>query len=192
MIQPLLLCELVSHPSHPVEKSLSENWERCCGLGFWIWPRRSRRNIPGAGCDACDNEGQIQKTCRPEGFRGNSRLASLLLSRRPTWGMGFPSPASQFPQLSCALSRNAVTFVAPRHTAIATKTAPLPIFSQALRRNVFGLFCGFMAGGPLRARDRAAVRLVAASPHHGFAASFYVPARWVENEKPLPVARKGL
>ena len=68
-------------------ESLIENWERCCGLGFWIWARRSRRSIPGAGCDACDNEGQSQKTCRPEGFRVNGRLASLLLSRRPTRGI---------------------------------------------------------------------------------------------------------
>ncbi len=73
-------------------ESLIENWERCCGLGFWIWARRSRRSIPGAGCDACDNEGQSQKTCRPEGFRVNGRLASLLLSRRPTRGYGLPKP----------------------------------------------------------------------------------------------------
>ena len=35
------------------------------------------------GCDARDNEAQEQKTRRPEGFRGNGRLAALLLSRRP-------------------------------------------------------------------------------------------------------------
>ena len=68
-------------------KSLSENSERCCGWGFWIGARRSGRNIPGAGCDVRDNEAPSQKSRRPEGFRGKGRLASLLLSRRPTKGI---------------------------------------------------------------------------------------------------------
>ena len=117
-------------------------------MGFWICARRSGRSIPGAGCDACDNEGQSQKTCRLKGFRGNGRLASLLLSRRPTRGMGFPSPANQFPKLSCALSRKAVSFVTPRHTTPAMKTAPLPIFRQALKPFSEKLFSGHgFAGG---------------------------------------------
>jgi len=68
-------------------KSLSENWEGSCGEGFWLWPRRSGPSIPEAGCKVRDNEGQRQKTRRPEGFRGLGRLASLLLGRRPTKGI---------------------------------------------------------------------------------------------------------
>ena len=32
-------------------QSLIENYERCCGLGFWVWARRRWRSIPAAGCD---------------------------------------------------------------------------------------------------------------------------------------------
>jgi hypothetical protein len=32
-------------------QSLIKNFERCCGLGFWVWARRQRRRIPTAGCD---------------------------------------------------------------------------------------------------------------------------------------------
>jgi len=49
-------------------ESLSENCERCCGEGFWTWPRRRGRSIPGAGCDDRANAGQNRKTRRPEGF----------------------------------------------------------------------------------------------------------------------------
>ena len=38
----------------------------------------------------------------------------------------------RFPKLSGALSRTAVSFVAPRHPAFSAKTAPLGIFRQAL------------------------------------------------------------
>ena len=37
--------------------SLIENYERCCGLGFWLCPRRSGRSIPAAGCNDRDNAG---------------------------------------------------------------------------------------------------------------------------------------
>src|SRR5215218_5586941 len=65
-------------------KSLSENWEGCCGEGFWLWARRRSPRIPAAGCKDGANEAHRQKTCRPEGFRATGRLASLLLSRRST------------------------------------------------------------------------------------------------------------
>src|SRR5205814_972097 len=65
-------------------KSLSENYEGCCGDEFWMWTRRPVRSIPGAGCEGRANEVRIQKTRRPEGFPANGCLASLLLSRRPT------------------------------------------------------------------------------------------------------------
>ena len=32
-------------------KSLTGNYERCCGLGFWVGARRRRRSIPNAGCN---------------------------------------------------------------------------------------------------------------------------------------------
>ena len=70
-----------------IPKSLSENGEGCCGWGFWLRARRSGRSIPGAGCDARDNEARDQKTRRPEGFRGKGRLASWRLSRRPPKGI---------------------------------------------------------------------------------------------------------
>ena len=87
-------------------QSLSENYKGCCGEGFWLWPRRRGRRIPAAGCNDRANAGQRQKTRRPEGFRAEGRLASLLLSRRPTRGMGFPSPASQIPKTEgCAIAQ---------------------------------------------------------------------------------------
>src|ERR1041384_791769 len=68
-------------------KSLSENCKGCCGEGFWLWPRRRGRRIPKTGCADRANTGQRQKRRRPEGFRAEGRLASLLLSRRPTRGI---------------------------------------------------------------------------------------------------------
>ena len=65
---------------------------------FGLGARRSERRIPAAGFDARDNEAPSQKSRRPEGFRAKGRLASLLLSRRPTRGMDFPSPANWFPE----------------------------------------------------------------------------------------------
>src|SRR5215203_3700272 len=65
-------------------KSLSENWEGCCGEGFWLWARRRSPSIPAAGCKDRANEAHRQKTRRPEGFLATGRLASLLLSRRST------------------------------------------------------------------------------------------------------------
>jgi len=62
-------------------KSLSENWEGCCGEGFWSGRRRSGTSIPTAGCKACDNEVRLQKSRRPKGFRGQAPLAALLLSQ---------------------------------------------------------------------------------------------------------------
>jgi hypothetical protein len=37
-------------PSLLVPKSLTENWERCCGEGFWLWARRRSSSIPAAAC----------------------------------------------------------------------------------------------------------------------------------------------
>ena len=68
-------------------KSLSENCQGPCGEGFWRWPRRRDPSIPAAGCKDRANEGQRQKSRRPEGFRGKSRLASLLLCQRPLAGI---------------------------------------------------------------------------------------------------------
>jgi len=65
-------------------KSLSENCEGCRGKGFWLGPRRRGRSSPAAGCDGRANAGPSQKTGRPEGFHAQGRMASLLLSRRPT------------------------------------------------------------------------------------------------------------
>ena len=65
-------------------KSLFENYEGCCGEGFWLGPRRRGRRIPAAGCNDRANAGRGQKTRRPEGFRGKGRPALLLLSRRST------------------------------------------------------------------------------------------------------------
>src|SRR5277367_1352630 len=70
-----------------MSKSLSENCEGCCGEGFWLWARRRGRSIPVEGCNDRANAAHRQKTRRPEGFRANSRLASLLLGRRPTKGI---------------------------------------------------------------------------------------------------------
>ena len=84
-------------------ESVAKNCEGCCGEGFWVGARQSERRIPAAGFDARDNEAPSQKNSRPEGFRAKGRLASLLLSRRPTRGMDFPSPANWFPEAeSCA------------------------------------------------------------------------------------------
>ena len=68
-------------------QSLFENYEGSCGKGFCLWPRRRGPSIPAAGCKARANEGHRQKTCRPEGFRGKARLASLLLGQRPLAGI---------------------------------------------------------------------------------------------------------
>src|SRR6185503_21094572 len=58
----------------PLPKSLSENWAGCCGRGFWLWTRRRDRGIPAAGCDGRANAVHRQKTRRPEGFRGWSKM----------------------------------------------------------------------------------------------------------------------
>ena len=101
---------VLAHGSgEPLASSLSENCQGCCGEGFWLWPRRRGRRIPAAGCNDRANAGQRQKTHRPEGFRAEGRLASLLLSRRPTRGMGFPSPASQIPKTEgCAIAHSSL------------------------------------------------------------------------------------
>src|SRR5204863_9333182 len=52
-----------------------------------LWPKRRGRCIPIAGCADRANAGERQKSRRPEGFRAEGRLASLLLSRRPTRGI---------------------------------------------------------------------------------------------------------
>ena len=49
-------------------KSLFENSKGSCEEGFWWWPRRRGRRIPGAGCNGRANAGHRQKTRRPEGF----------------------------------------------------------------------------------------------------------------------------
>jgi hypothetical protein len=43
-----------------------------CGEEFWIGVGRSERSIPAAGGDAHDNEVQIRKDRRPEGFRAKA------------------------------------------------------------------------------------------------------------------------
>src|SRR4029077_18347936 len=58
----------------------------------WPWPRRRGRRIPAAGGNGRANEGQGQKSRRPEGFRQWGRLASLLLGRR--WENILPRRAS--------------------------------------------------------------------------------------------------
>src|SRR5436190_18594177 len=65
-------------------QSLSENYEGCCGEGFWPWARRRGPRIPAAGCKDRANAAHGRKTRRPEGFRATGPLASLLLSRRST------------------------------------------------------------------------------------------------------------
>lgn len=52
----------------------------------------------------------------------------------PRWVWASQVLQVSFPKVSRALSRIAVSLVAPRHTAIATKTAPLQMFSQALSK----------------------------------------------------------
>src|SRR6185295_3791210 len=86
----------------PLSKSLFENYEGCCGKGFWLWPKRrgpSRtglRSIPASGCDGRANAGHSQKTCRPGGVRGEGRLASLLLGHRPLyWPVRLAPPSSR-------------------------------------------------------------------------------------------------
>ena len=73
-----------SYTSPHLFKSLPENWEGCCGEGFWLWARRRSPSIPAAGCKDRANEAHRQKSRRPEGFLATGRLASLLLSRRST------------------------------------------------------------------------------------------------------------
>jgi hypothetical protein len=68
-------------------KSPSENWKGPCDEDFWPEPRRRGRRIPAAGCNGRANAGSGQKDRRPEGFRGNGRLASWLLGHRPLSGM---------------------------------------------------------------------------------------------------------
>src|SRR5215216_4981483 len=89
-----------SHPSNL--RSLSENWEGCCGEGFWLWARRRSSRIPAAGCKDRANAGHRQKTRRPEGYRARGRLASLLLSRRSTRDILLrrASPSSLWPENS--------------------------------------------------------------------------------------------
>ena len=77
----------MTHHAFINPKSLSENCKGCCCEGFWLWPRRRGSRIPAVGCNDRVNAGQRQKTRRPEGFRAAGRLASLLLSRRPTRGI---------------------------------------------------------------------------------------------------------
>ena len=103
-------------------KSLFENYEGCCGEGFWLWPRRRGPSIPAAGCKERANAGHRQKTRRPEGFRGKGRLASLLLSRRSARDI--------------LLRRLPAGRQAPRHPAFSQKTAPLVVFKQALSKAV--------------------------------------------------------
>ena len=43
------------------------------------------------------------------------------------------SPARWFPRVGCALSRKAVSLLAPRHAPVSPTTAPLGVFKQALR-----------------------------------------------------------
>jgi hypothetical protein len=54
-------------------KSLTENWEGCCGEGFWLWARRRGPRIPAAGCKGRANEAHRQKTRCPEGFQSGSK-----------------------------------------------------------------------------------------------------------------------
>jgi len=58
-----------------------------CGEGFWTGARRRGPSIPAAGCQDRANEAPVQKTRRPEGFRGKGFLASLHLAHRPPAGM---------------------------------------------------------------------------------------------------------
>src|SRR5260370_3618640 len=87
-------------------KSLFGNYEGRCGEGFWLWPRRRVPSMPAAGCKERANAGHGQKSRRPEGFRGKSRLASLLLSRRSTRDILLrrASPSGLFPENSAPRS----------------------------------------------------------------------------------------
>jgi len=104
-------------------KSLFENYTRCCGEGFWLWPRRRGRSIPAAGGNDRANAGHGQKTRRPEGFQQKAVWLRCFSVEDPRGIWGFPSPAIQIPERECALARKAVSFVAPRHPAFCWKTA---------------------------------------------------------------------
>jgi hypothetical protein len=80
-----LTCKLLDFAEEDLiqSKSLSGNAEGSCGQGFWWWPRRRGGRSPAVGCNHRANAGHRQKTRRPEGFRGNGPLTSLLVGHRP-------------------------------------------------------------------------------------------------------------
>src|SRR5262249_14033318 len=98
--------------TRPTFKSLFENYERCCGAGFWLWARRRGWRIPAAGWATQANAAHDQKTRRPEGGGPKAGWLRCFSVEDPTRGI-LPrraSPASFWPT-----------------------TAPFVVFNQALR-----------------------------------------------------------
>ncbi len=117
------------YPMQDSPQSLSENWEGSCGAGFWGWPRRRDRSIPARAVTVELTQANAKRPRRPEGFRGQGHLAALLLSQRPL---------------------RVSSLVAPCQLALPTKTGPLPIFRQALRKRfASGQPCDSTAGLPV-------------------------------------------
>ena len=87
-------------------QSLIQNYERCCGVVFWLCARRRRRSIPAAGCDDRTNAAHGQKNRRPDGCRAKGQLALLLLSQRPVKGISprCVSPSNLLPSNSATRS----------------------------------------------------------------------------------------
>ena len=96
-------------------QSLFGNYERACGRGFWLWPRRQIPSIPAVGCKEGANAGQQGKDPPLEGCAKARRLSHfrcLPQSQRPTPGV--------------------FSFVAPGHPAFGAKTGPLVVSKQTL------------------------------------------------------------
>src|SRR6266446_3314331 len=100
-----LTCPAMAFRTTFSTKSLFGNYERRCGEGFWLWPRRPwPRAAPAAGCKERVNAGYGQKTRRLEGFRGKGRLASLLRGGRAQRLLRRASPSGLFPENSAPRS----------------------------------------------------------------------------------------
>lgn len=107
----------------------------CCGKSFKYFSRYELRvsfqHVAKAKSPKCSEE-------RPAAQRVFAQKAvwlrcSSVEDPRGIWAS--QALPDGFPKLQNALARNAVSFIAPRHTAFCTKTAPLGIFNPALSRN---------------------------------------------------------
>jgi tRNA synthetase class II (F) len=92
--------KLTQHENH--SKSLFENYEGCCGKGFWLWPRRRGPSIPAAGCKVPSQRRPQAKDLPPGGFSGK-RLSGFVAPQskiHPDILLRRASPSSLFPENS--------------------------------------------------------------------------------------------